>query len=312
MSKKLNVLKRIIFFLFIIIAFYFLKHYIYDNWEVIKNEKILFKWNFLFFSCISSFLAWWIVAISWKYLIRKLGFSLNLKQSYISITLPQLGKFIPGKVWSIIGIQYYCEKFGIQKNVALYCAILSAVSMLIASAFFSFFYIIYIGKTYLGSYTVVCVVLLFTFGSIIIHPKIFARFMNLFLKVFKKHVDTINLPAKYFAIYMGFQFISCFFLGLSYAFFSMSLINIDINVFFRILFCFISASIIGDIAIFAPSGIGVREGALMILLSKDILPANLLIIVFGGRLWGTMLQLLSVGFAALLNLLLNNQSGKKF
>jgi hypothetical protein len=136
--------------------------------------------------------------------------------------------------------------------------------------------------------------------------------MNLFLKVFKKHVDTINLPAKYFAIYMGFQFISCFFLGLSYAFFSMSLINIDINVFFRILFCFISASIIGDIAIFAPSGIGVREGALMILLSKDILPANLLIIVFGGRLWGTMLQLLSVGFAALLNLLLNNQSGKKF
>ena len=95
--------------------------------------------------------------------------------------------------------------------------------------------------------------------------------------------------------------ISTIFIGISFCFFSAAVGGITWNQYPELALSFITAAIIGNISVFAPAGIGVRESVLMILLPKSLSPWIILIIVFGGRIWATVVQLTAIGIAAIMN-----------
>jgi uncharacterized membrane protein YbhN (UPF0104 family) len=61
--------------------------------------------------------------------------------------------------------------------------------------------------------------------------------------------------------------------------------------FWETIAAFSGAYLLGFLALFAPGGLGVREGALAVLLAPQIGPGLAGVIAVGSRLWMTLLEL---------------------
>jgi uncharacterized membrane protein YbhN (UPF0104 family) len=252
-------------------------------------------------SVLASFSAWVIVAYSWKWFLRKLGQQLTFKQSYVATMLPQLGRYVPGKIWAILGTQYYSEKFGATRDTALYASFLNPVCFLLGTAFLGVFYIVWSGQMLLDNWGWVVLAVLTGVFLMVIHPRIFSLLVNLVIRIFHWQPFTVRLSYGNILVLIIFQMVSAIFLGVSFCFFSAAVGGITWGQYPEVALSFVTAAIIGNISVFAPGGIGVRESVLMILLPKSISPGILLVMVFGGRIWATVVQLAAIGIAALIN-----------
>jgi uncharacterized membrane protein YbhN (UPF0104 family) len=141
-------------------------------------------------------------------------------------------------------------------------------------------------------------ILLVLLGIIIIatlSPPIFNRLLALGFRLFKKRRAPAELHVNGKAVIRAFSLyaIGTFIQGLSGFFIVRALApQAGLHDLIFIIGAFNLAGVIGIIAIFAPSGLGVREGVLLLLLSL-IMPKELaLVVVVASRLWSALVDVL--------------------
>jgi hypothetical protein len=109
---------------------------------------------------------------------------------------------------------------------------------------------------------------------IVIHPAVFWRLINLGLKVFKRTPVTVTLDFKrMFVFFMGLMAVNGLFLtgGCAVLY---GLVALDYATLPLTVGAYCLANVIGFLALFAPAGIGVREG-LMLLALTPVLGAGI-------------------------------------
>jgi glycosyltransferase 2 family protein len=207
-----------------------------------------------------------------------------------------LGRYIPGKVAWIGGKIFFALKRGISKTVLgvtsiveailqLLTALLLGVGFLFVSGAYANFSIGYI-LFFLGA-TVV--------GLISITPYVFNRIIKLGYKLAKKktldnkYLVKLGDITKIGLLYCGVQALSALPI-----YFLVKAIGYDLS-FMELLYisgAFIFAGAVGTLAFFTPSGLGVREGVILLFLA-NVLPTEIsVVIVIVLRLWSIALDLL--------------------
>jgi hypothetical protein len=58
-------------------------------------------------------------AYLWQMILGGLGTPLSYRNRYRIFFLSQLGRYIPGKIWSILGLVYLSQKEGVSEVVSL-------------------------------------------------------------------------------------------------------------------------------------------------------------------------------------------------
>ena len=110
-SKK--IIKRILQVLLIGVIFYFLAKNLYVNW----NEIVKYDWDinyyFLSYSLFLLMVGSILMALGWNLILRVLGGRLTYKKALKIFFITDLAKYVPGKVWTIVGKVYLCKKEGI-------------------------------------------------------------------------------------------------------------------------------------------------------------------------------------------------------
>jgi len=207
-----------------------------------------------------------------------------------------LGKYIPGKVAWIAGKVYFALGLGISKAVLGITSVLDTILQLLTALLIGVAFLFISGASSNFSAAYVMFFLASTVvGVVSITPPVFNRLLSSGYKILKKK----ELNKKYFvSLKVLVKIIPMYFLIHSLSslpiYFLIRTLGFDLS-FIDLVYvsgAFIFAGAVGTLAFFAPSGLGVREGIILLFLS-NILPAEIgVIIVSSLRVWTIALDIL--------------------
>jgi uncharacterized membrane protein YbhN (UPF0104 family) len=208
-----------------------------------------------------------------------------------------LGKYLPGKIWLLLGRIYYYESRGKSKksiSVALY---FETVTVTIAGGMIFLAALVLFQETrpfYFGGQPLWLIpVLILAFTSV--HPQFLQKIMNWALVLFKR--ERICLSISYWDI-LRILFVSVVAWlvgGIGFYIFVASVHPATPEYILFLTGALAVSSTLGLIAIFAPSGLGVREGVLVYLLSFMMATPVAVIISVLTRLWMTLIEIGLIG-----------------
>ncbi len=292
-----GVLTTVIFILIFAAVLFYLVRSMASQWDVIRDYP--WRFNFSWLACSAALL--WVVSLSlvqlWRYLLFSIsGQRLKFWTAFRITVLSNLGKYLPGKVWSMMGMFYMLNREGYSTATAFVGTVLHQAFTLIAGALFV---TAVLGHTIFQGLSILPLVLGVVLAVIILYPGIFARILNCGLRLFKRPPVVIQLSFGRSLVLLVFYVISWVLYGASF-WCMLHGLGFQPDSFWAIAAGFGAAYLLGYLAIFAPGGLGVREGVLSVLLASTMSPGLAAMIAVAARLWMTLIeasQLLPLVFA---------------
>lgn len=253
-------------------------------------------WDYLILaSVISLFFRYW-GAFIWRVILSSLGARDLPKFTTLTHIYARawMGRYIPGTVTWIAGKVYLAHKIGISKSRLTVSSLLEGGMQVIALMAVSMLLLGFdprldvIAPQIKALMAILGIVLL-----VFLSPPIFNRLLRFGYILFRKkepgHELRINGRAvlRSFCLYVVGAFIA----GLSY-FFLVRGLSTDVSWrdFLFIVGAFNLAGALGMVAVFAPSGLGVRDGVQLVLLSLIMPNEVALVVTIFSRLWSAAID----------------------
>ncbi|HII14810.1 MAG TPA: hypothetical protein HA362_00695 [Nanoarchaeota archaeon] len=273
----------------------FLVQRLIKSYSQISDYPVSINYAFLFIAVILGIVGFTMFGISWIGAVSICGNKLELKQGMLSWFRSQMIKYLPGTIWMFISRVYDCQKCGIEKKTAILSIYMECILLGLSALILS----IALNYRIIGQYVPVAVLIpIFMASLLLIHPAV----LNKILSIFKK--KGIQIKTYSYRRLLGlliFYIISWAPLGMGFALLVNSITPIPFSDYPYVAGAFILSWVLGFISIFSPGGIGVREGAIAIILAQ-ILPEPIAIIAaFGSRIWWIIIEVSSFIFWYLFN-----------
>lgn len=306
--RTTNLAKKLIPATFYVLLILFLVFYL-KGVDFAQLKHAHFAWAYVIISVVLEILFRYLGAFIWFQLLRGLGAqNLTNKAQLIYIYAKAwLGRYIPGTAPWILGKIYFASQHGISKNKLAVSSLLEGGLQIVVVMVVAFFLIVFDQRLdVLSSTYKLLMVGLIVAGIIAMIPQVFNRIVSLAYKIIRKkdlekeHLangKTIAKGAFLYAIGAIINGVSLFFIAkavypsLSYhnMLFVMGVGNLS--------------GAVGMLAVFAPSGIGVREGIQLTLLSLIMPKEFALLVTVVTRLWSVITDFMFYGLSRLTLLL---------
>jgi hypothetical protein len=260
--------------LIILAVAFFIFYNLYTRWNELKQYTFSFDIIYIFiFACI-LLLFYLLAPIIWGLSLKLIGEKVSYKKILKVWHSAQLVRYIPGNIAFVLGRTEVGKKEGIPRTKNLIATSLELALVVIACLTIFLAYIIF-SATNTGYF----IFILIPLGLIGLHPRIFIPIINFGLKLIKK--PKIESKIKYSKILVLFIIVLIIQLieGIGYAFLLKTIFNYNLTFISLLKFAAIyeGAWVIGFLSFLTPSGIGVREAALSLLL-EPYMPLTVAII----------------------------------
>ena len=288
LTDKIN-LRNVITCLVITLILFYLIRVLYKNWLEVSTFDYQFKYHFLFCSFLFLFVFFFLRVYCWKLILAKMNIMFSMRKSVKVSFLSMMGRYLPGKVWMIMGKVYMSGKEGVPRKEAFASVVMEIILEIVASIFFFFFFLFSVLEQPLLSMKLIySLAVIMIVGLIVLHPKVFYGVLNTFLYRWKgekiekcmSYWDIIQLFALYnFIVLMQ---------GTAFYLFVNSICYVPLNNLLGLTGSLAVAGVLGTLSFFTPSGLGVREGVLALLLSTYVISPIAVLISLLARLWVTL------------------------
>lgn len=299
----MRILKRVLTVVVVSIVFYFLITNLVKNWQKIPFDSLHFHSLNLIISYVFLFLNFLIFVEGWRNIMIKFGHSISFKNAFWIISSSQIAKYVPGGIWFALGRVYLGKSRNLkEENVALSVVVETGLTFLVGILLFLLSVSFVSQKIFANFLYIIPIFFLFL---LVLYPPILNRVINFALKILKK--PNIKITVSYSQILK----LSIYFFGLwiaqiiGFYFVINAIYPMPISKIFTLSATYTLSWMTGFVVIFAPGGLGVREGMMTLLLSP-ILPAPLAIAIsFIARIWITLFEIV-IFFVGLLVKRLSN------
>ncbi len=268
-----------IFNLFLIISFLFLFIFLVRQDYIIPEVK---NWYFLGSSFLLLFAGFVSSTFSWKVALGSHGFTHTRREALVSHGLSVFAKYIPGKVWVILGRAGYLssDKAGLKNRS--YVSFKEQLIYLWAGFLVSTVpTLIFYGARHWISLLVLLIILGLTLFLFV--PQVHSILLNLIQRMVKKEVDLPLVKFRQSIPMIGAVLVIWVCWTSGFYLFMMAFSN---NITPVMMFAFPLSVCFGLIAIILPGGLGLREGIIvgyLTLAGIDVESATT--IAFVNRLW---------------------------
>ncbi len=264
----LNIIKTILF----ITVIWFIFNNVYSNLDRIKAVSYTnYDPKYLFFSVVMIFVALIYPVFVWKYLISILGESIKTPAAMRIWFLSNLGRYIPGKVFQVAGLIYLSAREGIAKSKAVQSILFSQITSNGLGLFMGLGLIsLQTGAEEFPNHFHIALILIIIFILMLWFPSLIFRSSNFILKKINKDQIDQGVGKREYMIYLSLQIVNWMLMSISLAFLVKSYTDLSITQNAEVLYVLPLSWTIGILAVFAPGGIGVREGAMSFWLSRFI------------------------------------------
>jgi uncharacterized membrane protein YbhN (UPF0104 family) len=265
MIKLSRKIKTIIAIIIIVIVAYFIISTLSHNWNELRQYPLSFNVGYILIFLVLISLFYFLAPMIWGLSLRLLGQKMKFRKILKVWHSAQLVRYIPGNVAFVLGRTEVGKKEGIPREKNLIATSLELGLVVIACLTIFLFYIIASAENISWLLFVLIPV-----GLILLHPKIFIPIINWLLKIVKRPRIEYRIKYKQILVLFIIVLFIQLFEGIAYAFLLKSVFNYDLTFWSLLRFAAIyeGAWVIGFLSFFTPSGIGVREAALILLLEK--------------------------------------------
>jgi hypothetical protein len=283
-------LRRLVPFVFYALLLIFLALYL-RSIDFSKLKDLELNWWYLLLASVLALSKNYLGAFTWVVILRSLGArNVRMQRSLIYVYAKAwLGRYIPGTAPWILGKIYFASEHGIAKQKLGVSSLLEGGLQIVTMLVFSLALLVFDRRLdVLGSGFKLLMLLVAVAGIIVLAPSVYNRLVNFAYKLLRhKSIDAENLATgRTIAQGASLYLIDAVINGLSLFFIAK---GVDPSLSYQnLIFAMGAASLAGAVsmlAVFAPSGLGVREGIQLVLFSL-IMPKELaLVVTIITRLW---------------------------
>jgi uncharacterized membrane protein YbhN (UPF0104 family) len=290
------VLSRLAGIAVVLLIFGFMFRSLYLEWE----HLVAYRWDLDYAALTVALLlmlsASAFYAFLWKLILDRLGTPLSYRKSYRIFFLSQLGRYIPGKMWSILGLVYLSDKEGVSKVMSGTSVILQLVLQVVSGVM-----VFAVTLPFWQSMDAVpgLNILLFSLpaGLILLHPVIVSRGVNWVLRLTGRPETELTWSYSYLLRQLGLWAVFWLLNGVAYHFLIRSIDSSPLPQFFVLAGIFSIAWVAGFVSLVTPAGLGVMEGTLAFLLSFYFPVHVATVIALWTRVARTVIDLVCAGIA---------------
>ena len=286
----------------VIAIFIFLGKMVWDNWIQVRDASFSLRPFLLILSTLLFAFSYFIQIWAWYFITLKLDIALSFKKTLEGWLYSQLGKYVPGKVWILLGRFAFYQSQGKSKKAISIALYFETITIIMAAGFISFIALIYFkeGKLFLSGTTFGWVIFLLIVALIVLHPQVLQKIFNWILVQFKKEPISLSLSYSDILWVLMICVLSWIVGGIGFYLFVQSVFSVSPSHILFLTGALAFSSTLGLIALFAPSGLGVREGVLVYLLSY-LMPGSVAVVISVlTRIWITLIEIGLIGVIYLL------------
>ena len=270
------------------------------KWQEVANKPLVFADDFLLWLAISMILtvgSFMVHGASWVWILNILSGSVSYRRGLRIFFLSQLGRYIPGKIWTFMGRFMVCQNSAVSRPTVsesiLYELMMSITGACVVLALTSAISGGRIGHSVQWlQYLIMAAVACF-----LVRPSFFISMLNSLLK--KTTIGQIRSAIRSVDLlkYLCMHIMVWILMGYGFFCLTSSFLHLPatMSVYFPALFCL--AWLGGFFSILTPGGLGVREGILTYLLAQFVSAPDALVIALFSRLWITAAEIVSMGLA---------------
>ena len=299
-----NKVKSLLFLILKIVLLAIVCYYVYKQFSTYWSEIVAYDWTINYAYLIGSIVLHLVTFVCfskvWCILIEAFGFQVKLSHAFKISYITSLGRYIPGKLWPVVGMSYLAKQLDISEENAVASWIVALIFTLPSAFLASIVCILVTPDVFMDSlinkldWTMYLMAILIFLSSLLLvfKPNLIFSLMNILLKKLKRPVINLKISlAVAVKVYFGY-FICWLLFGFSFWVFILSITHGTDIPMIPSIGAFIIAYQLGYLAFFAPGGIGVRELVLTTILSP-YLGALAASISIAARLWNMTAEIIS-------------------
>ncbi|MBI4995288.1 flippase-like domain-containing protein [Candidatus Peregrinibacteria bacterium] len=286
--KKLTI--NLISILLVLAIFYFLGREFVHDWGKIKSYSFNFNFGLLTLSIVLYAITFFFLSLGLYLILKYFHKKIPFYENWLYFCITQPAKYIPGKIWMAVARMKFFKPHEIPNPITFLATGTESVLEIFAGAYISLVAILQ--TDLLGNSSFWGTIVVSAFGLLFLYPPVFYFFINLYLRIVRlplieKHqrvsfLKILLLQIIYALAMAGF--------GISHLVFLQSFAPVA-SQYFPFLISIGSFSYVASmIALFAPSGLGVREGIWFLALKTLVASPVAIIYAFASRIWTIVVE----------------------
>jgi uncharacterized membrane protein YbhN (UPF0104 family) len=241
-----------------------------NNWESVRTLHLEINWIYLVLGILMMIANYLCTTLSWHIGINYFDNHKKLKftQSIALVNISQLGKYIPGKVWSYMVQIYWLSSKGVPKTTVLYLNIVTTLLTILVSMLTGCLLLMMLpGWQYLKTEILIFMGLLLVINLVLFNKNILRFFVEKFSRITGQKISFHQLSTHRIISMQLLYIAGALFWALAGCFISMGIgFNLDSLKIIFISSAMLLGDVIGFLILIAPGGLGVREGTMFLIL----------------------------------------------
>lgn len=287
-AKKIAI--QILSVVLVLTIFYFLGRQFAHDWDKIRTFAFDFNFSLLSLSIALYAITFFFLALGLHFILKFFHKPIPFRENLLYFCITQPAKYIPGKIWIAVARMKFFKTHDVPNPVTLLATGTESVMEIFAGAYISLVAILQ--TDIFNSSSVWATVIISGLGLVFLSPPVFYFFINLYLRIVKLPMIEKNQRVSFLKI-VSLQIIYVIAMGgfgVSHLVFLQSFAPVS-SEYFPFLISVGSFSYVASIiALFAPSGLGVREGVWFLALKTIVVSPIAIIYAFASRIWTIVIE----------------------
>ena len=280
---------RIVLFALVLLAVVFT---IARNWSTVRHDLGQVSPSALALSSALALLGLVFTLLGWRALLADLGSPLHIAPASGVLFVGQLGKYLPGSVWTVVAQAEVAAGLGVPRARSTVVGLLSVLMSAMAG--------LGVGMVALpgllsagGGPAYLLLVVLLVAGVVVLHPRVLNRVVDRALRLARRQPPEQPLSGRAIVVTMVFFVLAWLSLGLHVWVLVRSLGGDASATLLPSVFGYALAASLGMLALLLPAGLGLREVLLGLLLSDQLPHSVVLTVVILSRFIVTLADVLA-------------------
>lgn len=273
MKKTLSFLKNLFGWPFSLLALFFIGRLFFLKKEIIFQNLQGINIFLLLIGILCFLFYYFLRCVLWQQLLKAKGHEIPLKESAFLWSWSMLKRYIPGNIWSFLGITVLFSKRGIRKKEIILSLVTDAQFFLIACSIISALAFSYVFHSLLSALPSINIIVPLLTGAIFLTAVliIYSKFLTEKIRIpeFIRHFVP-DFPPKTNFSFLGIALAYMLFFSLGTYFTISSILFLSPFYISTFVGLFSLSFLVGYISIITPMGLGVREGVITLGLSKFV------------------------------------------
>lgn len=268
-SQLYSWLKFLIGWPFILLAFFFIFKTLYTQAPTLFTSVHRLEPWLLGLGLLCFVLFYFIRGYIWHLILKNYKYKIPFHKSCYLWSISEFKRYIPGSIWAFMGRAFQFEKENVQKKDIAKGLIIEAELFVMGSILISLLALPFLLPSFLNLYTI-------WFAILVISIVLFycnAKYISVSFPQKIQKIIAFLLPQFSFyemLLLVGTSSVALFLFGLGNYLVISAITTLDLQSIFSLIGVFVLAFVAGYLSIITPAGLGVREGILILSLSKII------------------------------------------